>query len=481
MTDETETARYNRLLLLVLAVFVVARVASLDRYDLWFDELFSVGVGLGSWGDTLARSAADQTNPPLFYLLVKAWTLVAPVSAVPLRVLPLLFGLAGAGALLALTRILAMSRLATLAVLAIAAVSPQLVFYSVELRAYSLLFLLSTIALVLTLRLVLKPTTDSDTGHRAPDTVLLWLTVVNTALVYTHYFGWFTVLAEGVVVLLVRRDLVLRALASGTVTGLLFLPWALAVRAAGQASGDFGSTISWVERPGGLSVVEALGAALGGTDPWASQRVGGLVVLAILLLLVRSRREPRVVALLAFMVVPLVSAFAASWLTPRSIWVDRNFIGSAGAVLCMMVLASNELSRIGKNPPGWRGSTLIVAGVMAVELMLVMGAGGAKLQWSALAERIQQGSEEGARVYAFEGFTAIPLQYYLGRYAGARHVTVIQSFDSLRAGPGWVVVRDGAWPGTGELPVALGQHGHAPGDWVRLTAPGQEIQAAGYR
>src|SRR5688572_26977977 len=141
----------RRPLVFVLVLFAALRLASLTRYDFWFDELFSIAVGLGTWGGLMAQAAGDQTNPPLFYLLVKAWRAVVPFDMALLRLLPSLFGIAAAWAVIAVAHAARFSDRQKLALLLLAAVSPQLVFYSVELRAYALLFLLATISLALTL------------------------------------------------------------------------------------------------------------------------------------------------------------------------------------------------------------------------------------------------------------------------------------------------------------------------------------------
>ena len=462
---------HRRLVGLVLALFIAVRVASLTRYDFWFDELFSIAVGLGSWNGLIAQAAGDQTNPPLFYLLVKAWRALVPFSAAMLRLLPCLFGIAAAWAVIAVAREGRFTDRQKLAMLILAAVSPQLVFYSVELRAYALLFLLGTISLALTLRLLREP----------PGQARLWagLTAVNILLVYTHYFGWFTVLAEGVAFLFLRRDRFMPVAIAITVTGLAFLPWAWKVAALARARGDFAPTIAWVPRPRLVDLLEAPGSLLVGTHPRWYLAGGLLFAVALITWLAGWRARPeqerqRDVALAVFLLVPLGCAFAASWMLPRSIWVARNFIAAAVPVLAIMVIAAGRITPA-------RGFVGAVAFVALAEITALTTAASAKIPWNTVAQRVAAEPRRSAAVYAFEGFTALPVQYYLDYQPVSTRVEVIKTLDSVTAPEGWILAREGSWPGSGTLTGAVRARGLTVTDSMELAAPGQDIRLAHYR
>ena len=61
-------------LVMALVVGVVAgRAATLLRYDLWYDELYSVFTALGDLGQLWQASVADRVHPPLFYIVLWGW------------------------------------------------------------------------------------------------------------------------------------------------------------------------------------------------------------------------------------------------------------------------------------------------------------------------------------------------------------------------------------------------------------------------
>src|SRR5690242_5555997 len=145
--DSAPRPRPDLLLVGALVLFLVIRGASLLRWDLWYDELFGVGLGYLDWGPLLARAAADQTNPPLFYLLLKGWMGAIPATPLTLRLLPALISAATLVPLLRLLGGMGLPRWTRISVVLLAACSPLLVFYAVEIRAYGLLALLSTAAM----------------------------------------------------------------------------------------------------------------------------------------------------------------------------------------------------------------------------------------------------------------------------------------------------------------------------------------------
>ena len=129
----------------------------------------------------------SDTNPPLYYLLLGAWTRVAGTSDAALRFLSLFWAVLTLPVLWLLATELGDRGVGWSAVV-LYAWSPPSMFYSLEGRMYSLVWLLATLLVWLTLRL----------ARRGPGAIgaLAWLGVAVAGL-YTHYFFLFPWLACG--------------------------------------------------------------------------------------------------------------------------------------------------------------------------------------------------------------------------------------------------------------------------------------------
>ncbi len=171
----------------------------LGAASLWYDELFNADLVLNhNWGQLLHVLQTDQPYPPLYPLLLKAWTLL--VGAQPyapglepangleelLRFPSLAAALLGVAVLAALSRRLRLRGGALVPLLL--AVHPLTLWYARDVRLYAML----TTCLLLALLALLS-------GRRA-----LWIAAAAAALL-THYFALFPLTGAAVGWLLCRR------------------------------------------------------------------------------------------------------------------------------------------------------------------------------------------------------------------------------------------------------------------------------------
>ena len=195
--------------------------------------------------------------------------------------------------------------------------------------------------------------------------------------------------------------------------------------------------------------------------------VGALVLLLPLAAFaVRSARRvhrgalPRTAELALLALLPPLVVFVASLTLARSAFVPRYLIVAAPAWFLLVGLAVDALSV--------RRATL-AAGAFA---LFTLGAGaaqrargGEKIPWErivqhiASAERERGGGAAGVStpLFVFEGFTALPVAWYL-RELGAPRLRLVtaQSLDALdQASRGWVIYREGSFeqPGVPEARV----------------------------
>lgn len=231
--------RGTRIALLATATAVAAalRLPFLAHQSLWFDETFTRAiVARNSFSGVLSGVHATESTPPLYYLLTWAWTQVFGLSTAMLRMPGAVAGLLCVpAAYLALRRLLGAS--AAIATAWLVATSPVLVYYSLDARAYSLMVLLSVLSLWATSALL-----EAPSRRRWSVWALSCL-----ALLYTHYFGGFVVLAEIGVLgwrLPARRRTLAVATAAVVVLALPLLPLFLHQRGSERASFIAGLSLS---------------------------------------------------------------------------------------------------------------------------------------------------------------------------------------------------------------------------------------------
>ncbi len=273
-----------------LAVFLLAtgvRAAFGGRHGLWADEVFSLAMATGhslehpaaatdaSRGDFAESPVAEpvsayarylehdeppagpgrvmraallsDTSPPLYYLLLSAWTRALGTGDAALRGFSVLASLACLPLLWQLARVFG-GRAAAIPTTLLFAVVPPCVYYSTEGRMYSLQWLL-TLGLV-------WATWRMASGGAGPRTAALWV-AVGAAGLLTHYFQVF-VWGAAVLWLLLHPGTWNRKsiLVCAGLTSLLVVPWYLHVP---QSLHGWRVTAGWLNiRPGGHSPFAAI-------------------------------------------------------------------------------------------------------------------------------------------------------------------------------------------------------------------------------
>src|SRR5918998_2669183 len=144
----------SAILLLLVALYVGARLWRLTGSCLWFDEIFGVHAARHTWGGLWRFVAADLIHPPLFYALLKLWTAAGGESLYWLRLFPFVASVAALVPLLLLARELKLGAAATNTALLVAAANGYLIKYAQEVRMYGLLLLLTLTSLWLFARLL---------------------------------------------------------------------------------------------------------------------------------------------------------------------------------------------------------------------------------------------------------------------------------------------------------------------------------------
>lgn len=502
---------------LLLSLFTGARLWHLTTACLWFDEVFSVHAARYGWGRMLGFVAADAVHPPLFYGLLKVWISVGGESLFWLRLLPLLLSVSAVLPFLLLCRDLGLEAAETRLALLLMAVNGYLIKYAQELRMYSLLLLLALCSLWLFVRFF----RSGDGAKRQ----LLWLTAVNLLLIYSHYYGWMVIAAEGFCLLFRGHAKRLWFFISIVILVLCFTPWVYALIAADRGQG-LAQNIGWVARPRLTDLAQLFTLlnepfyyrqssnerAYSGWSLVACLAIFGWPLLALVRQGWQQRREAGRLGtelrwLLCLFFIPVALALVLSWLLPQSIWGTRHLIIVAGPYMILAAIALNRL-----RPVAAKSVVLILLGCW---LFL---AGTVRLlrperqhiwcSWEQLSRQmvgLQTAPAEGVKVYAFEELVAYHLWFALDESSRERYrVAVVKGVAGLREDTAyflprgfdeiavedsnaltqehiWIAFRAANWDETRPPLKTVAERGYKAGNVLRAEADGQRAFLVEFR
>jgi mannosyltransferase len=205
------------LLAAVIVVGAVIRLATLGSQSYWYDEATTAHELQLSFGGMLHAVHVGESTPPLYFIVAWLWAKVFGTGEVGLRSLSALLGI-GLIPIVYLCGRELVSRAAGLVAAALAAVSPFMIWYSQEARAYMLFALLSGLSFLFWAR----------ASKRGSDRDVVWWAVFSVLAVLTHFFAAFLSTAEAILLLYRSRNRT-TVLASAAVAAVQGAMLALAV------------------------------------------------------------------------------------------------------------------------------------------------------------------------------------------------------------------------------------------------------------
>lgn len=419
----------------VVAMYLALRLWGLWSNDLWFDEVFSVVTVRSDWSPMLTTIVQDGVHPPLFYVLLKIWSLmdtsvawlqVFPVAISVLTLIPFNF----------LCRELKMTSAEMSLALFMIGINGFYLEYAFDLRMYGLVQLLVILSLWLTVRI-------RKSVNEQVSILLLKLSIVNLLLVYTHYFGWFVVAVEALYLIMVNRSRFYRFAGYSAVVGVFLIPWLWFVVHTAAKGGAKGN-LNWLTSP---SVADLMWfyAELNGNLGFPHTTMINLLIfgfpVGLLIWRVFFERERfndwLLMAFASF--VPVGIIFVLSNLLPRSVWQSRYLI--VAAVPYHILLAKGIFCL------RYRIASLIV---MTVLCIWVLAAGlinlrhvPNKTRWSAIVTRIKESGNFGPKVYVLENWVGLPFQFYATEMNLPSAVEKIDELGQIRERDFWLVMRFG--------------------------------------
>ena len=212
---------------LVLLLALGLRLYRLDGQSLWYDEGVSAFMTTRNVPE-IARAAAADIHPPLYYWLLAAWAVPFGRGEVALRGFSVVCGVLMVWVTWRLGRTL-YGEAVGLAAAAVLAVSPLAVQYGQEVRMYALAALLAATATWAYVELRRELLTEAPRDRRRAALAATY-GLLAAALLYTHYYGVLVLAAHqahvGLTVLATRRWSMLPGWLLGNGLAVsLYLPW----------------------------------------------------------------------------------------------------------------------------------------------------------------------------------------------------------------------------------------------------------------
>jgi len=200
--------------LIMILVGLVLRLIGANQ-SFWLDEGASIEIALTPISGFVEKMATDF-HPPLFYLLLKSWLPLAGNMEWLIRLPFILLGVATLPAFFFLLKDIfgEHKRSVPFIGMALLAFSPFHIYYSQELRMYSLNTLFTVLSWLCLLRFQRKANSKD----------LIIFTVLNTLNLYTFYGAFFNLAAQILYLLFAQKRI--RALFFSILVSLLFFaPW----------------------------------------------------------------------------------------------------------------------------------------------------------------------------------------------------------------------------------------------------------------
>jgi mannosyltransferase len=383
--------------LMVLAA--VLRFGTLGLQSLWYDEAFTpVHVLHGGLGATLSAVTHTENTPPLWYVLIWAWSRIFGTGAIALRFPSALAGVATVGVGWAIGRELTGRRSTAIATAAFIAVNPLFVWYSQEARAYGLFVMMSALAMWCFLRARQSPTSGRLAAFAATASLVL----------LSHYFAVFLVAPMIVILLLRGGRRTLLACAIPALVGLALVPLALAQGGHGaQWIGEWALSSRLQAIPQyyltgysgaplghGIELLIALPIVAGiGYGLWsvldAREERGALIALSI--------------AACGVLLPIVLVAFGADYLAPRNLVAAMIPV----AALIALVVTARRAGRIGAML-----ATLICLAGLAVAIDVNLSPRLQRGDWRGVAKALRDTPASERAITTVE-LGAAPLEYYL--------------------------------------------------------------------
>ncbi|HUE25602.1 MAG TPA: glycosyltransferase family 39 protein [Solirubrobacteraceae bacterium] len=386
----------------ITIVGAALRFATIAHQSYWYDEATTVRELHRSFGGLLHAVAHQESTPPLYYVLAWVWAKVFGTGEAGLRSFSALAGVAAIPVAYLCGREL-VSRAVGLVAAALTALSPFLIWYSQEARAYMLLGLLCGLSFLFFVRSLRQPSTRN----------LGWWAASSSLAVLTHFFAGFLVAPEAIWLLIaVRRRAAVIAVGVVAVIQAALIPLLV---------GDVGHPLlGWIKGFPLLVRIKQAPVAFGLGTLYldGSLTTQGLIIGAALIVVVvalvwfgadRAGRRGAIVAgtvVLTTLLVPLLLAAVG-----HDYYIARNLIGAWIPLAVLVAIACTATRTL---PLGAALATLLAGAFVFAQVKVESNYNYQREDWSGVAGALGRASGQRAIVAPDSGaFATVPLSLYL--------------------------------------------------------------------
>ncbi len=328
-------------LIVFLAAFAL-RTCCLTSQGLWHDEGLSWYLAKKSISALLSGTAHTE-HPPFYFLLLHFWMLAAGEGEFALRFLSVLWGTLSVAVIYALGRGLLRAR-AALAAAAVIALSPFHVWYSQEVRGYSVLTVLALVGSYLFLKAMESDRVVHWAGFAIASVASLY-THLLSALLLAYHFAW-----GGVASLRDRKRVAVLA-AAGIAVVIPFAPWIGAVLQQWQENATYWQgTLDVTRTLGEIVASAAVGLTAGRADVETVASVLLLASVAYGLAVNAGDRERHARWFLAL-----------AWVVPTALWLALAYRHPKFAPRYLLFLTPYLYLLAGRSAARWPGRVLLLA------------------------------------------------------------------------------------------------------------------------
>ena len=228
----------------ILALAAFLRIYRLGSYDLWFDEVLCVFQK--SDLNNILNGRILDSNPPLYFLILHFFT-PSKTSEFILRIPSAIFGILTVFVLYKFSKKFFSENVALISSFLLA-ISPFHIYYSQEVKMYSLFILFSLLSLYF---LTLAITDGKESKN------LWWagFVITNALSLYTHYYAMMLILVEAMIFLFYsifngfHKELTNKWLFSNVIIFVIFLPW-IPIMLREHLFKTSGFVTTWIPEPG---------------------------------------------------------------------------------------------------------------------------------------------------------------------------------------------------------------------------------------
>lgn len=332
-------------LLVSIGIFLALTLTRLTASSIWFDEAFSAYIIRFDWADLTHYTAID-VHPPLYYYLLKLWSLLFGSSLASLRAMSVFLGVVAIVLLYFLVKKVFKRPAAMLSVLMLS-ISPMFVRYGVEMRMYMLVCVIAIAATMVFAKLL-------QTNKRR--WYLIYGVLISLGM-WTHYVIAVVWLAHWVYRFIYLRMSGLRGgkllkaylsldwiLAHVLAVGL-YLPWIpVALKQMSGLSNGFWIPPVTANTPSEYVTDFLLYREATLADGWWAVLVFLTVVLALVTisrtyLSISSQNQKKMVGVIVLAIMPVAFLMLLSLYPLKSMFVDRYLMPAIIALVVLLAVA----------------------------------------------------------------------------------------------------------------------------------------------